>query len=166
MSSNFFTLCNLQRIFHLWTSNLLKSSCGALEIYTRIFRITDLLVHISFIGSYFIYWFIFHLLVHISFISSYLIYWFIFPIAKASGRQMRKQLNIEIENDCKTAIEKLLNDRCHEIEELQKHFKRKEMYKEVDQFICKHKMIHTGCIKDRNGNILFDEENVGERWVK
>ena len=30
---------------------------------------------------------------------------------------MHKQLNIEIENDCKARKEKLLNDKCHEIED-------------------------------------------------
>ena len=45
-----------------------------------------------------------------------------------SNRQVHKQLNIEIENDCKTAKEKWLNDKRHEIEELQKHFRSKEMH--------------------------------------
>ena len=52
--------------------------------------------------------------------------------AISSDRQMHKQLSIEIENDCKTAKEKWLNDKCHEIEELQMHFRLKEMHNKVN----------------------------------
>jgi len=83
-----------------------------------------------------------------------------------SDRQMHKQLNIVMENDCQAAKEKWLNDKCHEIEELQKHFRLIEMHKKVNQFIYKQKKISTGCIRDKNGNILFDEEKVAERWVE
>ena len=79
---------------------------------------------------------------------------------------MYKQLNIEIENDCKTAKEKWLNDKCHEIEELQKHFRLKDMHKKLNQFIYKQKKISISYVKGNNGNILFDEENVAERWVE
>jgi len=71
---------------------------------------------------------------------------------------MHKQLNIEIENDCKAAKEKWLNDKCHEIEELQKHFRLIEMHKKVNQFIYKQKKISTGCIRNENGNIIFDDK--------
>ena len=81
---------------------------------------------------------------------------------------MHKQLTIEIENDCNTAKEKWLNHKCHEIEELQKHFRLKEMHKKVNQLIYKHKKISTGCIKDKNGmkKLKFDNEKVAERWAE
>ena len=47
----------------------------------------------------------------------------------SSDRQMHQQLNKEIENDCKTAKGKKLNDKCQEIEELQKKFRLNKMHK-------------------------------------
>ena len=45
--------------------------------------------------------------------------------------------------------------------------KLKKMHKKVNQFIYKQKKkISTGCIRDKNGNILFDEEKVAEIWVE
>ena len=40
------------------------------------------------------------------------------------------------------------------------------MHKKVNQFIYKQKKISIGCIRDKSGNILFDEEKVLERWVE
>jgi len=40
------------------------------------------------------------------------------------------------------------------------------MHRKVNQFIYKQKKISTGCIKNKNGNILFHEEFVAERWVE
>ena len=83
--------------------------------------------------------------------------------AISCGRRMHKQLNIEIENDCKTAKEKWLNDKCDEIEKLQKHFRLNKMDKKVNQLIYKQKKISTGCINDKNGNALCIEGKVAER---
>ena len=86
---------------------------------------------------------------------------------KGKDEQKYRQLDKEISNECNSAKIKWLNEQCENIEELEKHFRSKEMHQKIKQVTGKSKGNKgTGCIKDKNGNILFDEEKIAERWVE
>ena len=60
-----------------------------------------------------------------------------------------------------------LNEQCREVEDLERQFRTKEMHQKVKQITNKSKTnTNIGCIKDRNGNVLFDKEKIAERWVR
>ena len=86
---------------------------------------------------------------------------------KGRNEECYQQLNKEISNDCRLAKENWLNEQCREIEDLERQFRTKEMHQKVKQITNKSKTnTNMGCIKDRNGNILFDKEKIAERWVE
>lgn len=76
-------------------------------------------------------------------------------------------MNREIRNYCKKAKEEWFNDQCTEIEVLEKQFSTKEMQKKVKQTRGQNTSgSSAGCIEDNNGNSLFDEEEIAQRWVE
>ena len=86
---------------------------------------------------------------------------------KRRNEEHYQQLLKEISNDCKVANENWLNEQCWEVEDLERHFRTKEMHQKIKQMAIKTKTnINMGCIKDRNGIILFDKEKIAERWVE
>ena len=86
---------------------------------------------------------------------------------KGRNEEHYKQLYKEISNDCKLTKENWLNEECREVEDLERQFRTKEMHQKVKQITNKSKTnTNMGCIKDRNGNILFDKEKIAERWIE
>lgn len=78
-----------------------------------------------------------------------------------------QRLNREIRNYCKKAKEEWFNDQCTEIEVLEKQFSTKEMQKKVKQTRGQNTSgSSAGCIEDNNGNSLFDDEEIAQRWVE
>ena len=78
---------------------------------------------------------------------------------KGKNEECYQQLNKEISNDCRVAKENWLNEQCRKVEDLEIQFRRKEMQQKIKLMTNKNKTnTNTGCIKDRNGNILFDKE--------
>ena len=85
---------------------------------------------------------------------------------KGRNEECYQQLNKEISNYCRLPKENWLNEQCREAEDLERQFRTKEMYQNIKQITNKSKTnMNIGCIKDRNGNILFDKEKIAERWV-
>ena len=78
-----------------------------------------------------------------------------------------KQLNKEIEKICRQTKEKWYADQCEEIELLEKQYKTREMHKKVKDLTNRHsRKTASGCIKDKNGKLLFDQEDIAIRWAE
>ena len=68
---------------------------------------------------------------------------------------------------CKEVKEKWLVNQCEEVEQLEKQYKSREMQNKVKELKSKNtKEKASGCIKDKNRNILFNKEEIAARWVK
>ena len=75
-------------------------------------------------------------------------------------------INKEIVDECRQAKENWLNEQCEEIESLEKQHKTKEMYDKVKELTKKCTLKGGGSITDKNGKILFDQEEIDKRWVE
>ena len=77
------------------------------------------------------------------------------------------ELDKEIRRECREAKEKWFNDRCDEIMEMEKNHNSRELHRKVKDLTGKNKRsADSGCIKDRDGNMLFDKEEVERRWTE
>ena len=72
----------------------------------------------------------------------------------------------EIKAACREAKEKWFNDRCDEMLLLEKNHNSKEMHAKVKEAIGakKQRTKLQECIKDKDGNILFETSLIEERW--
>ena len=78
-----------------------------------------------------------------------------------------EQINLEIVSKCREAKEVWFNSLCDEIGELERNHKSKEMHRKVKSMTGKNKKAEdSGCIKDENGNMLFEKEDVEKRWTQ
>ena len=86
---------------------------------------------------------------------------------KNSNKDEYIRLNKLINLACKEAKEKWLVNQCEEVEQLEKQYKSREMHNKVKELTSKNtKKKAGGCIKDKNGNILFNQEKIAARWVE
>ena len=59
------------------------------------------------------------------------------------------------------------NEKCNEIEELERKHKNNEMHAKVKEMSTKKgSKSGTNCIRDKNGKMLFDSNDVINRWVE
>lgn len=77
-----------------------------------------------------------------------------------------KELDEIIKKKCKKAKEEWLEKKCDEIETLEKKHHSKEMHKLVKELTNKNTRTAGGCIKDKNGRMLFETEEIDKRWVE
>ena len=60
-----------------------------------------------------------------------------------------------------------MNNKCKEFEDLDKRHKSREMRKKIKEVTNKRKSrAGNNCIKDKLGKMLFDTEDVTNRWVE
>ena len=87
---------------------------------------------------------------------------------KNSDKDEHNRLNKQINLVCREAKEKWLVNQCEEVEQLEKQYKSREMHNKVKELTSKNtKKKVNGCIKDKkNGNILFNQENIAARCVE
>lgn len=87
--------------------------------------------------------------------------------AKNRDAQKYKRLRREIDAMCVEAKENYWNEKCGEIESLESRHHYKEMHKKIKE-IANDKPKNKGskCIRDRDGNMLFEEEAIKKRWVE
>ena len=53
------------------------------------------------------------------------------------------------------------------MEQLEKQYKSREMHNKVKELTYKNtKKKASGCIKDKNGNMLFNQEEIADEWVE
>ena len=78
-----------------------------------------------------------------------------------------KEIDKNIIRACRKAKDEWLNQQCQEIENLERQFKSKEMHKKVRDLASKKKSTKgSGCIKNKDGQVLFDQEEIAARWVE
>ena len=76
-----------------------------------------------------------------------------------------KQLNKEIRRKCKEEKEKSLEKECEDIEDLCKK-DQQMMYEKVRKVTFKNKRACTGCIKEEDGTIVTDQDQIRRRWTE
>ena len=76
-----------------------------------------------------------------------------------------KALNNKIQRKCKEAKEKWINNQCLELEDLQNKdtLMMYNKIKGMNKISCR---TANNALKDKNGNVLFEEESVKKRWVE
>ena len=82
---------------------------------------------------------------------------------KDEYNRLKKQINLA----CKEAKEKWLVNQGEEVEQLEKQYKSREMHNKVKELTSKNtKKKASGCTKDKNGTILFNQEEIAARYVE
>jgi len=82
------------------------------------------------------------------------------------NKEQYNHIDKEIKRKCKIQKEAWYNQQCDEVESLEKEHRTRELHQKVKQMTDKrrHINVNSGCIKDKNGKLLFDRKDVGERW--
>ena len=73
-----------------------------------------------------------------------------------------KNINKEINKDCREAKEKYYQEKCEELERLDR-INSPNFYKKVGDMKKKKRQVKIG-IKDKNKNLILDEEKILRRW--
>lgn len=90
-------------------------------------------------------------------------------VRKQSKNSQKKQvLDKEIDKRCRKAKEEWLNSKCDTIERLQMEHKTREMHQEVKSLTEgeKKRSNRSGSIKSKDGQMLFDNEDISHRWTE
>ena len=81
--------------------------------------------------------------------------------------QRYKRLKQDIDTECTAAKENFWNQKCAEIENLEATQRHKEMHKKIKEITNeRQKPKGSKCIRDKEGRMLFEEEQVKKRWEK
>ena len=77
------------------------------------------------------------------------------------------RLNREIIHEYRAAKTQYLEDQCKIIEDLEKTHKSKELHDRINKVTNSKKQNRgSGNVKDKDGNILFDQDLIASRWVE
>ena len=95
-------------------------------------------------------------------------------LAKMDKRKQAKntpeyaQIDREIRRNCRKEKETWCNKKCAEIEESQKLNATKKMHDSIKELAGNSKSSKSGgsCIKDKEGNMIFEREKILERWAE
>ncbi|KAL4107862.1 hypothetical protein QTP88_018144 [Uroleucon formosanum] len=79
------------------------------------------------------------------------------------GIRKYKELKNKINRDAKEAREKWLENRCHEVELLLKENKMDQAFNTIKKFVSSKTKVNSK-IRDENGNLLIDNEDIASRW--
>ena len=71
----------------------------------------------------------------------------------------------QIKKECNRAKEEFYNNKCENVERLALENNLAPMYKEIKSF-NKRPNATAGCIKNKDGNILFETEAIVDRWTE
>ena len=87
---------------------------------------------------------------------------------KAKNTALYTKLDKEIRKMCKEEKEKWYASKCNEIEKNLKLNGTKKMHQEIKELTGSSKKSSSsgGCIKDKNGKMLFEKDRVLERWAE
>ena len=74
----------------------------------------------------------------------------------------------EIKRQCKKAKADWYQRQCEEIEQMERNHQIKSLHEKVKQITDRKTGIKngSGCMKDRDGNMLFEQEEIGKRWIE
>ena len=88
-------------------------------------------------------------------------------VKRKNDRKLYEELDRSIRKKCKEAKERWWNRKCADIEELEMQHKSKEMYDKVKEVTgSSKKTSNCECIRDKDGNMLFDRGEITSRWVE
>ena len=76
-----------------------------------------------------------------------------------------RRINMRIRNICRAAKEEYLNRQCEEIEELENK-NVQIMHEKVKAVVNKKKWLKSSCIKDEDGNVLMEQDQIKKRWTE
>ena len=77
------------------------------------------------------------------------------------------RLNREKIHECRAAKKQYLQDQCKIIEDLEKTHKSKELHDRINKVTNRNNQNRgNGNVKDKDGNILFDQYLIASRWVE
>ncbi|KAL4083941.1 hypothetical protein QTP88_029258 [Uroleucon formosanum] len=79
------------------------------------------------------------------------------------GIRKYKELKNKINRNAREAREKWLEDRCHEVELLIKENKMDQAFNTIKKFVSNKTKVNNK-IRDENGNLLIDNEDIANRW--
>ena len=87
-------------------------------------------------------------------------------LCKGRDEDQYRALDRRIRKACDEAKEAWMNQQCEVIEDLQRHHNYAGLHQKVREITGKSRRNPTGCIKDKQGNVLFDEEDIVQRWAE
>ena len=86
---------------------------------------------------------------------------------KAKNTPAYETKNREVQKMCKKEKDKWYNDKCEEIEKYMNLNGTKKMHNSIKELVGNSKSsTTTGCIKDKQGNMIFERDKVLERWAE
>lgn len=75
------------------------------------------------------------------------------------------QLKKEVEKDCTIAKEEWWNKKCEEVEQLEAKHESRSMHKKIKEITGQgSRKRSSNCIKNKDGKMLFDEDEIKSRW--
>ena len=78
-----------------------------------------------------------------------------------------RMLNKQIQKKCREAKESWIRSKCNEIERKDKHNATKQMYADIKELTGDGRgNSSSGCFKDKNGDPLFEKEQILNRWAE
>ena len=87
-------------------------------------------------------------------------------IAKQTDPQRYEELDREITMVCRNAKEDWMMQQCQEVEERDRQYKVKEVPSRVEQLTAlKSKKWNSGCIESKDGRMLFEQNDIADRWA-
>jgi len=79
------------------------------------------------------------------------------------GTAEYNSIDKDIRRKCRTAKENWANEKCRNIEELSKKHQTKTMFKVIKEMTAKRSSA-SSCIRNKDGDILFEADKILERW--
>ena len=85
-------------------------------------------------------------------------------LKRKTGKYQEKDKAIR--TACTEAKEKWMNEQCKEIEDLEERKQFRPMHQKIKEFTGRKRRRVAAGLRDKEGNILFEEEQVANRWVE
>ena len=85
-------------------------------------------------------------------------------LQKDRDPQRYEELNREVRRDCDAAKEAWLDEQCREVEELERNHKTESMHRKIREITGKRKLARGNVIKDKEGKIVMEIDEVLKRW--
>ena len=83
---------------------------------------------------------------------------------KERNHRRYEELNQEIRQNCDTAKENWIDHQCNEVEELERTHKIESMHRKIKEITGKKKRAKGNIIKNKEGKIVMEIEEVLKRW--
>ena len=82
------------------------------------------------------------------------------------GKPTHREIDNVIKRKCKDAQEAWYNDKCAEVESLAKSNNHCRMYEKIKHFMTEKNVSSGSCIKEESGDILFETNEILNRWTE